>query len=32
MTGLAKIDVGYRNIGWILLHRTYDTLRLWFWL
>jgi hypothetical protein len=32
MTGLAKVDVGSRNIGWILLHRVIDTLRLKFWL
>ena len=32
MTGLAKVDVGSRNIGWILLHRVVDTLRLKFWL
>lgn len=32
MTGLAKVDVGHRNIGWILLHRVVDTLRLKFWL
>jgi len=32
MTGLAKVDVGPRNIAWILLHRVVDTLRLKFWL
>ena len=31
MVGLAKIDVGPRNIAWILFHRLVDTLRLWFW-
>lgn len=31
MVGLAKIDVGHRNIGWIVTHRLVDTLRLWFW-
>jgi len=31
MVGLAKIDVGDRNIGWIITHRLVDTLRLWFW-
>jgi hypothetical protein len=32
MTGLAKVDVGPRNIAWVLLHRVVDTLRLKFWL
>jgi hypothetical protein len=31
MTGLAKIDAGQRNVAWILFHRLYDTLRLYFW-
>jgi multidrug efflux pump subunit AcrA (membrane-fusion protein) len=31
MTGLAKIDVGQRNVAWILFHRLFDTLRLYFW-
>lgn len=31
MTGLAKIDVGSRNIGWVLLHPVIDRLRLWLW-
>ena len=31
MTGLAKIDVGPRNISWVLFHRTIDKLRLWLW-
>lgn len=31
MTGVAKIDVGQRNILWILLHRTVDFLRLKLW-
>ena len=31
MTGLAKIDAGQRNVAWILFHRLFDTLRLYFW-
>ena len=31
MTGLAKIDVGQRSVAWILFHRLFDTLRLYFW-
>jgi hypothetical protein len=31
MTGLAKIEVGTRNITWVLFHRMIDKLRLWFW-
>jgi hypothetical protein len=31
MTGLAKIEVGSRNIAWILFHSALDTLRLKFW-
>lgn len=31
MTGLAKVDVGSRNIGWVLLHPIIDRLRLWLW-
>lgn len=31
MTGLAKVDVGSRNIAWILFHGVIDTLRLKFW-
>lgn len=31
MTGLAKIEVGSRNISWILFHRMIDKLRLWLW-
>ncbi|NIB44505.1 HlyD family efflux transporter periplasmic adaptor subunit [Pseudomaricurvus alkylphenolicus] len=31
MSGLAKIDVGERNIFWILTHRTSDFLRMYFW-
>ncbi len=31
MSGIAKINVGKRNILWILTHRTVDFLRLFFW-
>ncbi len=31
MSGVAKIDVGSRNVLWILTHRTVDFLRLWLW-
>jgi len=31
MTGLARIDMGKRNIMWILSHRTVDFIRLWLW-
>ncbi|RLF30892.1 MAG: hypothetical protein DRM98_06255 [Thermoplasmata archaeon] len=31
MSGVAKIDVGKRNILWILTHRTVDFLRILFW-
>ena len=31
MSGVAKIDVGNRNVLWILTHRTIDFLRLWLW-
>ena len=31
MTGLAKLDVGQRNVAWILFDRLFDTLRLYFW-
>jgi multidrug resistance efflux pump len=31
MSGIAKIDVGERTPGWILLHRTIDFLRMWLW-
>jgi multidrug efflux pump subunit AcrA (membrane-fusion protein) len=31
MTGLAKIDAGERNVAWIVFHRVFDTLRLYFW-
>jgi len=31
MSGVAKIDVGKRNILWILTHRTIDFLRILFW-
>ena len=32
MTGIAKVDVGERNILWILTHRTTNYLRLLFWI
>lgn len=32
MTGLAKIEVGPRNLFWILFHPTVDRIRLWLWL
>lgn len=31
MTGVAKINVGNRNILWILTHRTVDFLRIFLW-
>ncbi len=31
MTGLARIDVGDKNIAWILTHRVVDSLRLMLW-
>ena len=31
MTGLARIDVGSKNIVWILTHRVLDNLRLMLW-
>jgi hypothetical protein len=31
MTGVAKIEVGSRNIAWIFFHSALDTLRLKFW-
>jgi len=31
MSGVAKIDVGKRNILWIFAHRTVDFLRIFFW-
>ncbi len=31
MSGVAKIDVGSRNLFWIVSHRTIDFLRLYFW-
>lgn len=31
MTGLARIDAGWRNITWVLFHRMIDKLRLWLW-
>jgi hypothetical protein len=31
MTGLARIDVGSRNIAWILTHRMIDNLRMLLW-
>jgi len=31
MSGVAKLNVGKRNILWILTHRTIDFLRLFFW-
>jgi len=31
MTGLARIEVGEKNIGWILTHRLIDGLRLKLW-
>ncbi|MFT6434605.1 MAG: biotin carboxyl carrier protein [Candidatus Azotimanducaceae bacterium] len=31
MSGVAKIDVGDRNIFWILTHRTVDFFRMWLW-
>ncbi|MDO9218198.1 MAG: histidine kinase, partial [Lacisediminimonas sp.] len=32
MTGVAKIDVGYRPLAWVMTHRFIDYLRLTFWL
>ena len=31
MTGVAKLDVGKRNVLWIYIHETIDFLRLFFW-
>ncbi len=31
MSGVAKINVGKRNVLWILTHRTADFLRIFFW-
>jgi biotin carboxyl carrier protein len=31
MSGVAKINVGRRNVFWILTHRTVDFLRMFFW-
>lgn len=31
MSGMAKINVGKRNLLWIFTHRTIDFLRLFFW-
>jgi len=31
MSGVAKINVGKRNILWIFTHRTIDFLRIFFW-
>ena len=31
MSGVAKIDIGRRNVLWILTHRTMDFLRIYFW-
>ncbi|MBW1765760.1 MAG: efflux RND transporter periplasmic adaptor subunit [Deltaproteobacteria bacterium] len=31
MSGIAKINVGKRNILWIITHRTIDFLRIFFW-
>jgi len=31
MSGVAKINVGKRNILWIFTHRTVDFLRIFFW-
>jgi hypothetical protein len=31
MSGIAKIDIGRRNVLWILTHRTVDFLRMYFW-
>ncbi len=31
MSGVAKVNVGDRNIFWILTHRTVDFFRMWLW-
>ncbi len=31
MSGIAKINIGRRNILWIFTHRTVDFLRIWLW-
>ena len=31
MSGIAKVNVGKRNILWIFTHRTIDFLRIFFW-
>lgn len=32
MTGISKVDAGWRTFAWIIFHRTIDFLRLLFWL
>ncbi len=31
MSGVAKVNVGDRNIFWIMTHRTVDFFRMWLW-
>ncbi len=31
MSGVAKLEVGERSLGWIITHRTVEFLRLWLW-
>jgi hypothetical protein len=31
MSGVCKIDIGKRTLGWILTHRTVDFLRMLLW-
>ena len=31
MSGIAKVDVGNRNVLWIITHRTVEFLRMWLW-
>jgi multidrug efflux pump subunit AcrA (membrane-fusion protein) len=31
MTGVARVDVGPRNVAWVVTHRLVDALRMKFW-
>ncbi|MBY4677527.1 efflux RND transporter periplasmic adaptor subunit [Marinobacterium arenosum] len=31
MTGIGKIDIGQRRLGWLWFHRAADSARLWAW-
>ena len=32
MSGVCKMDAGRRSVAWILMHRTIEFMRMWFWL